>query len=430
MKRVGLYPPSVQPGVPKLGVRPHGWQIVRLGDVFEEVTRPIRLDPSATYQLVTAKRSRGGIVAREVRRGVDIKTKSQFRTEAGDFLISRRQIVHGACGLVPDELSGAVVSNEYSTLRLRPGFDPKFLSYFAHTRFFQQTCFHSSIGVHVEKMVFKLDRWFRWKACLPPLREQVRIAEILGAWDDAIERVNALIQAKQKLKRALMQQLLTPKRRFPQFNGQWRCTRLGDLGAFSKGAGVSKADVQPTGYPAIRYGELYTTHDIVVRHVTTFIDDDAKNSSKAIARGDILFAGSGETAEEIGSPAVYLDKETAYAGGDIIVFSPKDGDPLFLAYALNAVHARKYLAAQAQGKSIVHIHIPSLRGLPLSIPAVDEQKEIAACLEAAQKECDCLERLARRLEVQRRGLMQKLLTGQVRVKPHETGDLAWSRQSS
>ncbi len=76
-----------------------------------------------TYQLVTAKRSRGGIVARETLRGDQIKTKTQFYVEAGDFLISNRQVSHGACGVVPQSLHGAVVSNEYTAFHTSKLFD-------------------------------------------------------------------------------------------------------------------------------------------------------------------------------------------------------------------------------------------------------------------------------------------------------------------
>ena len=119
--------------------------------------------------------------------------KSQFRIEEGDFLISKRQIVHGACGTVPPDLGGAIVSNEYAVLRTRTTLDPRFLAYLSHSIHFQQNCFHSSIGVHIEKMIFKLERWLGLEFDIPPLPEQKKIAEILSTWDKAIETTEKLL---------------------------------------------------------------------------------------------------------------------------------------------------------------------------------------------------------------------------------------------
>ncbi len=111
------YPVSVQAGIPRLKKLKTGWQRVTIGDLFTEVVRPVNMLDDEIYDLVTVKRSRGGVVKRESIRGKHISVKSQFYVKEGDFLISKRQIVHGACAFVPKELEGAIVSNEYSVLR-------------------------------------------------------------------------------------------------------------------------------------------------------------------------------------------------------------------------------------------------------------------------------------------------------------------------
>jgi len=211
ISRASAYPKSVQPGLPRLGITPPGWSCGPLSAHLYEEIRPLKLADDEIYDLVTVKRSRGGVVLRERLNGKKIAVKSQFRLEAGDFLISKRQIVHGACGIVPPELSGAIVSNEYAVLRAHPSLDLQFLNCLAHSIYFQQTCFHSSIGVHVEKMIFKLEEWLKWDFNLPPPNEQRRIAEILSTWDGAIETVEAKLAALRQEKAALMQQLLTGK---------------------------------------------------------------------------------------------------------------------------------------------------------------------------------------------------------------------------
>lgn len=212
-QRSGSVPPSVQPGIPHLPATPKGWRRVALGQHLREVARPVALEPEQGYDLVTVKRSRGGVCLRERLRGNAIKTPTQFRVEAGDFLISKRQIVHGACGIVPSELAGTIVSNEYAVLNSDGGIDLHFLRYLSESIYFQQTCYHSSIGVHVEKMIFKTERWLSFPFNLPPLDRQHEIVRELDAASAIVESTAAQIELLRAEKSALMQQLLTGKRR-------------------------------------------------------------------------------------------------------------------------------------------------------------------------------------------------------------------------
>lgn len=209
----GGFPASVQPGIPTLPPAPKGWQRIQLRDHLKEVRRPVALVDDETYTLVTVKRSRGGVELREVLRGEEVKTPTQFYVRADDFLISKRQIVHGACGIVPPELDGAVVSNEYAVLSTDGEIDLRFLRYLSESRYFQQTCFHSSIGVHVEKMIFKTDHWLNWPFNIPPLAQQEHIVEILDTASREVVAISEQLKALKREKSALMAQLLTGKRR-------------------------------------------------------------------------------------------------------------------------------------------------------------------------------------------------------------------------
>jgi type I restriction enzyme S subunit len=207
------FPPSVQPGIPNLPPAPVGWRRIHLRDHLKEVRRPVRLEDDKLYTLVTVKRSRGGVALREILPGKDVKTPTQFHVRTGDFLISKRQIVHGACGIVPAELDGAVVSNEYAVLHSDGEIDLQFLRYLSESRYFQQTCFHSSIGVHVEKMIFRTERWLAWPFNIPPLAQQQRIVEILDTASLEVKAISAQLAVLKQEKAALMAQLLTGKRR-------------------------------------------------------------------------------------------------------------------------------------------------------------------------------------------------------------------------
>lgn len=200
MAKINGLPTSIRVGIPKLLDTPAGWKREKLDKHLFEIKRPICLEPERSYRLVTVKRSRGGVEERSCLLGREIKTPSQFLIDAGDFLISKRQIVHGACGIVPDDLAGSVVSNEYTVIGTKGGIDLAFLQYLSESMYFQQICFHSSIGVHVEKMIFNVKRWLNWHFNIPPLPEQKKIVDILSIWDEAIEVVSKLIISSKEQK--------------------------------------------------------------------------------------------------------------------------------------------------------------------------------------------------------------------------------------
>ncbi|MFH1457081.1 MAG: restriction endonuclease subunit S, partial [Patescibacteria group bacterium] len=195
----------------------------------------------------------------------------------------------------------------------------------------------------------------------------------------------------------------------------WQEVKLKDIGYFTKGSGVSKSELANIGYNAVRYGEIYTRHNIYIKKIYSFISEEAAKNAKEINYGDILFAGSGETIDEIGKSAVYLLRDDCYAGGDIIIFSPQKQNSLFLAFLLNSKIARRQFKKLGQGQSVVHIYKKDLENFNILLPSLPEQKRIVEVLETWDK---YLEKLGRKIEVKKnikKSLMQKLLSGKMRV---------------
>lgn len=251
---------------------------------------------------------------------------------------------------------------------------------------------------------------------VPPLAEQQKIAEVLGVWDEAIEKQARLIEKLALRKRALMQRLLSAKLRLPGFSEPWKKVKLGEIGKFDKGYGVPKESIRNTGNKAITYGEIYTKHDFVIKKFTSYIDDETAVVSKKITQGAILFTGSGETLEDIGKCVAFIDNDIAYAGGDIIIFNPSiEINSLVLSYCLNSAPVNAQKATYGQGHSVVHIYQKDLAKLQVTIPSFPEQNAIAEVLTAADREIELAKEKLERLRSQKRGLMQQLLTGKKRI---------------
>lgn len=250
---------------------------------------------------------------------------------------------------------------------------------------------------------------------LPSLPEQKRIVKVLETWDRAVEVLRRKIELKKEIKKGLMQELLTGKTRLPGFSGEWEKVILSDVGTFSKGAGILRDQVSPSGYNAVRYGELYTVYDVVIDTVFSHVSKAVALTSKKIQYGDILFAGSGETIDEIGKSAVYLSKDIGYAGGDIVVFTPKNVNSIFLAYYLNTGFGRKRLRELGQGQSVVHIYKSDIEQLSFVLPKQKEQSAISKILLSADSEIIILEKKLSLLEDQKKYLLNNLITGAIRT---------------
>jgi type I restriction enzyme S subunit len=195
----------------------------------------------------------------------------------------------------------------------------------------------------------------------------------------------------------------------------WEARLLGSLGVFSKGQGIRKAEAASGDIPCIRYGEIYTHHNDVVRIYNSYISQEVAQTSKRIRKGDILFAGSGETKEEIGKAVAFLGDDEVYVGGDIVIFSPQAQSSEFLGYLLNTSIVVRQKASRGQGDAVVHISASALSAVCFPLPPFPEQRAIAAVLSDVDALIAKLDQLIAKKRDLKQAAMQQLLTGQTRL---------------
>jgi len=195
---------------------------------------------------------------------------------------------------------------------------------------------------------------------------------------------------------------------------EWDLQPLGKIGAFSKGKGITNSQKKKSGLPCITYGEIYTKHDFIIKEFKSFIDQETAESSQLILQNDILFAGSGETLDEIGKCVTNPFTNKVFAGGDIVILTPSGNDSLFLSLLINSNYITRFRRKLGQGHSVVHIYSSGLKTLDIPLPPLPEQKKIAAILSTWDKAISNYELLNKNYELRKKGLMQKLLSGEVR----------------
>jgi len=171
----------------------------------------------------------------------------------------------------------------------------------------------------------------------------------------------------------------------------WSLFRLANVGTLMKANGGNKQDDANDGIPCVRYGDLYTTYDLLIRHVGKFISPAAEADYTAIQYGDILFAASGETFEEIGKSAVNLTETHACCGGDVIVLRPqREIDPVYLAYAAGSSSAQAQKSLMGKGFTVIHVYGDQLRNLVIAAPPEQEQELIGVKIESETARIDAL----------------------------------------
>jgi type I restriction enzyme S subunit len=411
----------------ELGVVPAGWEICPVGQKGEVVTgKALAVNgPGRPRPYLRTKNVFDGRIDID-----DVLTMpmtddqfAQFRVQEGDVLLNEGQSLElvGRCATYRGEyVEPCAIQNQLIRFRAKAGVSGDFASHLF--RYCQQTGVFARIALQTTSIAhLGGSRFQRLLLAWPKTdTEQGVIAAALSDVDALVNGLGQFMAKKRNLKQAAMQQLLTGKTRLPGFTGEWEMKELKDFGVFLKGRGVAKGEVVTEGYPCIRYGEIYTHHHDIVRQVNSFVTPATAQQSQQLEKGDLLFAGSGETAEEIGKCVAYVWDVEAYAGGDIVIFRPRGQSSEYLAYLMNDRSIVDQKARMGQGDAVVHIGARSLASLRVHLPPEPEQRAIATVLMDMDAELAALEQRLSKTRALKQAMMQELLTGRTRlISPQE-----------
>lgn len=244
---------------------------------------------------------------------------------------------------------------------------------------------------------------------LPPLPEQEKIADILGCWDTAIEKLTALIDAKKQRKKALMQNLLTAKIRLPGFTDEWKSVKLGNVCTTFSGGTPAKNEKKFWKNGSIKWISAKYIEDGKIVGYDLITEEGLKSSSSKLAeRGDIIIV----TRVSVGK--MILCEDDFAINQDMTVIRSEKFLNMFLFNSLK--NKTDEIINKSQGLAIKGITRDDLDEIDLNIPSLPEQQAIADILSKADEEIDLLTKKLFLIQEQKKGLMQKLLTGQIRVK--------------
>ncbi|MCE9823536.1 restriction endonuclease subunit S [Vibrio alginolyticus] len=262
------------------------------------------------------------------------------------------------------------------------------------------------------------------KVPLLPLPEQRKIAKILSTWDKAINITEKLIETSKQQKKALMQQLLTGKKRLvnPEtgkvFEGDWEEVKLKDITQFIKDGTHGTHERYDKGIPMLSAANITKNHKVNFEGAPNISEEDYNkiHSKYEIVKGDILLTVVGT----LGRVAIVpkTEKFTLQRSVAIIRTSSKSHNQ-YLMQLFSSIEFTHLLVSKSNSTAQAGVYLGELAKIKLLLPPIEEQQKIASVLAAADKEIEILTAKLAHFKQEKKALMQQLLTGKRRVKIEE-----------
>ncbi len=405
----------------KDGIYPRDWASKKIGQWLKLAERSIVLQDEEEYQLVTVRRGFGGVDSRGSFLGKNVLVKNYFIVKTGDFIISKRQIAHGACGIVPPELDGAVVSNEYNVFLPQDGTNIQMFNLMMQLPHYKRLFYLMSDGVHIEKLLFKTQDWMKRTLAMPLLKEQKKIAEILATQDKAIELQARKIEELKRFKKGCLEKMFprkgqkVPEKRFPGFTDDWEQRKFSELVQIERGGSPRPIDDfitdAPNGLNWVKIGDAPTQGNYITKTAEK-IRPEGLSKTREVHPGDLILSNS----MSFGKPYIMGIDGCIHDGWLLIRNIYGVFDLTFLCHLLGTPQMLSQYRSLAAGSTVNNLNKELVGNTVVTIPSITEQRVLGDYLEQLDNLITLHQRKLEEMKKQKKALMQLLLTGIVRVQ--------------
>ena len=351
--------------------------------------------------------NRGGVDSNQIRYVPTEIAESikNYKITTNDIFISVAGTL-GIVGIVPKELNNANLTENANKLTNLKCHQHYLLQYLLSDRLVNLIDNVQTVGAQPKLAIYALNSL---EVSTPSLPEQTKIANFLTVVDEKISLLTQKADLLSQYKKGVMQQIFSQELRFKDDDGQefpeWEEKRLGDIATFSKGKGISKADIDENGKAfCIRYGELYTEYGETIDVVKSKTNVNVNNLILSEIN-DVLIPASGETQIDIATSSCVRISGVVLGGDLNIIKSQENG--VFLAYYLNT-QKKLDIAKLAQGNSVVHLYASQLKLLDLKLPELKEQTKIANFFTAVDEKITNNQTQLNALKQYKQGLLQQM----------------------
>ena len=400
---------------------PEGWATTTVGEALQRVSRPVKVQPDQEYQQIGIRSHGKGLFDKEHVTGRDLGGKRVFWIEPDCFVVNIVFAWEQAVGRTTKSDKGKIASHRFPIYRPRSRHcDVRFIEYFFKTPRGKYLLGMASPGGAGRNKTLGQKEFDRVPLTLPPLPEQRKIADILTTWDRAIETNETLLTTARAQKSAVMQSLLTGKRRFPEFEGQaWKEVRLGTVvrvivSNVDKKTRASEKLVRLCNYTDVYQRDAITPNQEFMEATAT----TEQINKFGLRVGDVIITKDSETANDIAMPT-YVDEvaDNLVCGYHLAIIRPGTRvNGRFLKFFFELPRTRYYFGTRANGAIRFGLTIDGIQGAKLNLPPVEEQRRIASVIAEIEVEIAAIATDIEKLRTEKKALMQQLLTGKRRVK--------------
>ncbi|HFQ5220620.1 TPA: restriction endonuclease subunit S [Vibrio vulnificus] len=412
---------------PHEGYIPLDWDIKSAEEVCIKVTDGTHDTPKPTTDgvpYITAIHVKGGYIDFEsslfLPENVHSAIYKRCNPERGDLLVVNIGAGVAECGFVDVDFEFSLKN----VALLKPNKERLYPDYlFQHHQFKKERIAHKVKSGGAQPFL-SLKELRKLKLVLPPLPEQRKIAKILSTWDKAISTTEKLIETSKQQKKALMQQLLTGKKRLvnPEtgkaFEGEWEEVKLKSITQFIKDGTHGTHKRYDNGVPMLSAANITKNHKVNFNGAPNISHDDYNkiHSKYEINAGDILLTVVGT----LGRVAL-VPKEMKFTlqRSVAIIRTSNKASNQFLMQVFSSKEFNNLLMSKSNSTAQAGVYLGELAKIKLLLPSLEEQQKIASVLTAADKEIEVLEAKLAHFKQEKKALMQQLLTGKRRVKVDE-----------
>ena len=391
----------------ELGLIPEDWELKKLGKVGEIDKKSLNSNTDKEYEFdyisLSDVDSDQFSIKTSKQKFKNAPSRARRIVKKGDVLLSTVRPNLEGFTIIRDEVKDLIASTGFAVITSKNELHNEYLFNFLFSNIIKRQFHKLLVGSNYPAINSSDVK--NLKIPLPPLSEQKKIADCLSTWDVAIEKQNALINALTDRKKALMQQLLTGKKRLPGFSGEWKEVKLGEI----------IIDYKEKPNDNNNYEILTSSKNGLMKQTDYYGDNRITNRTDAdynvIPNGFITYRSRSDD----GLFTFNLNDlgVIGLISGYYPVFSFAKSNTQFLLSFLN--YFKSKLIKYAIGTSQLVLSINALKEAKFKLPSLEEQTAIAEILATADRELQLQKEKLAQLQTQKKGLMQVLLTGKKRL---------------
>jgi len=380
----------------KVGIIPNDWELARVDSVLQRVKNKVEVVETEEYQQIGIRSHAKGIFYKELVTGEELGNKSVFWIKENCFIVNIVFAWEHAVAKTTENENGMIASHRF------PMYEPKdnkvdidYILYYFKSKRGKYLLGLASPGGAGRNKTLGQGEFSGLKIPIPSIEEQRKIVEVLTTIDIVITKQKKLIKFKEEQKVGLRQKLLSGKQRFDGFNGKWHFIKLGELLDYE----------QPTKYLVANkdYDNVYETPVLTAGKTFVLGYTDEKNGIFVNDLPVIIFDDFTRATKFVDFP--FKAKSSAMK---ILKLRNKDGN---IKLIFEIMQMLNYAATDHK-----RYWISEYQNLEIKLPPIEEQQQIELVLTCADQEIDLLQNELQELQEQKKGLIQKLFTGEVRVK--------------